>query len=77
MGRPDDGTDVTSYFNLEFNAHFLDTVLASNLTLLECPITFHARVGKSKGGNVNDFRAVQVGIRMIFGLLFGWKKDLT
>jgi glycosyltransferase involved in cell wall biosynthesis len=61
--------------NLEFNAHFLDTVLASNLTLLECPITFHARVGKSKGGNVNDFRAVQVGMRMIYGLLFGWKKD--
>jgi hypothetical protein len=60
--------------NLEFNAHFLDTALANGFMLLECPITFHARVGQSKGGNVNDFRAVKVGLRMIAGLLFGWKK---
>jgi hypothetical protein len=61
--------------NLEFNAHFLDTALSGNVALLECPITFHARVGESKGGNVNDFRAVKVGLRMIFGLIFGWKKN--
>jgi glycosyltransferase involved in cell wall biosynthesis len=60
--------------NLEFNAHFLDIALTNNVLLLECPITFHARVGKSKGGNVNDFRAVKVGLRMILGLMFGWKK---
>lgn len=58
--------------NLEFNAHFLDTALARGFNVLECPITFHARVGQSKGGNVNDFRAVKVGLKMILGLMFGW-----
>ena len=60
--------------NLEFNAHFLDTALTINLTLVECPITFHQRVGVSKGGNVNNRRALKVGIRMILGLLFGWRR---
>jgi hypothetical protein len=62
--------------NLEFNAHFLDTMLAQGFNALECPITFHARVGQSKGGNVNDFRAMKVGIRMILGLMFGWGHDV-
>ena len=60
--------------NLEFNAHFLDTALAANLEVVECPITFHQRVGVSKGGNVNNRRALIVGVRMIVGLVFGWKK---
>ena len=60
--------------NLEFNAHFLDTTLRSGLVLLECPITFHARVGVSKGGNVNNWRGFTVGARMIFGLLSDWKR---
>jgi hypothetical protein len=59
--------------NLEFNAHFLDTALAHNLRVVECPITFHQRVGTSKGGNVNNRRAFKVGIRMILGLVFGWR----
>jgi len=60
--------------NLEFNAHFLDTTLAQGLVLLECPITFHARVGVSKGGNVNNWRGFTVGARMIFGLMTGWRR---
>lgn len=59
--------------NLEFNAHFLDKALESGIDLVECPITFFARVGRSKGGNVSDARALKVGLRMIAGLLFGWK----
>lgn len=59
--------------NLEFNAHFLDTALARGLVLLECPVTFHARIGFSKGGNVNNWRGAQVGARMIVGLLSDWK----
>jgi glycosyltransferase involved in cell wall biosynthesis len=59
--------------NLEFNAHFLDTALATGLRLLECPITFHNRVGVSKGGNTNDWRAFSVGMRMIRGIVFGWE----
>lgn len=60
--------------NLEFNAHFLDTALRRGLVLVECPITFHARVGVSKGGNVNNMRGLTVGLRMIMGILFGWRR---
>jgi hypothetical protein len=60
--------------NLEFNAHFLDTALANGERVVECPITFHPRVGVSKGGNVNNLRALRVGLRMIAGLCFGWPK---
>ncbi|WP_118858022.1 glycosyltransferase [Sphingomonas mesophila] len=61
--------------NLEFNAHLLDTALASDLVLLECPITFHPRVGVSKGGNINNWRGLTVGTRMIRGLVFGWQRQ--
>lgn len=60
--------------NLEFNAHFLDTALEHDQVLLECPITFHQRVGVSKGGNINNWRGFTVGARMIMGLVFGWKR---
>lgn len=60
--------------NLEFNAHLLDIALGSGLVVVESPITFHARVGVSKGGNVNNWRGFTVGTRMIFGLLFGWRR---
>jgi len=60
--------------NLEFNAHFLDTALEHEQVLLECPITFHQRVGVSKGGNINNWRGFTVGSRMIMGLVFGWKR---
>jgi glycosyltransferase involved in cell wall biosynthesis len=59
--------------NLEFNAHFLDTALSRDLRILECPVSFHKRVGLSKGGNVDDIRALKVGLRMIIGILFGWR----
>jgi len=60
--------------NLEFNAHFLDTALAQGHVLVECPITFHQRVGVSKGGNINNWRGFTVGVRMIFGIVCGWKR---
>jgi hypothetical protein len=59
--------------NLQFNAHFLDVALDADLAVVECPITFHPRVGDSKGGNVNNQRALKVGLGMIRGLLFGWR----
>jgi glycosyltransferase involved in cell wall biosynthesis len=60
--------------NLEFNAHFLDMALDMPIQIVECPITFHARVGGSKGGNVNNRRAFAVGMRMIRGIVFGWPR---
>ena len=59
--------------NLEFNAHFLDVALDHGCDIVECPITFHPRVGVSKGGNVNNVRALQVGLRMMFGITLSWK----
>lgn len=61
--------------NLEFNAHFLDTALRVDTIVVECPITFHPRVGISKGGNVNTLRALSVGLRMMRGIFFGWAGD--
>jgi hypothetical protein len=58
--------------NFEFNAHFLDAAVAYDECVVECPITFHPRVGISKGGNANNLRALAVGLRMIRGLCFGW-----
>jgi hypothetical protein len=60
--------------NLEFNAHFLDVALREDMVLVECPITFHQRVGVSKGGNINNLRGLTVGLRMIRGIVFGWKR---
>jgi glycosyltransferase involved in cell wall biosynthesis len=59
--------------NLEFNAHFLDSALEKGLRLVECPVTFHPRVGESKGGNRSNIRALQVGLRMMSGIVFGWR----
>lgn len=59
--------------NLEFNAHFLDTVLGSGATLVEVPVTFYPRVGISKGGNISNRRATKVGVGMLAGILFGWR----
>lgn len=65
---------VNPAINLEFNAHFLDSALHEKLKVVECPITFYSRVGLSKGGNTNNLRALKVGIRMIQGIVLGWRK---
>ncbi len=59
--------------NLEFNAYFLDTALKLGLRILECPITFHPRVGTSKGGNLNNRVATRLGLRMLLGIFVDWK----
>jgi len=60
--------------NLEFNAHFLDKALEHGYDIVECPITFHPRIGVSKGGNVSNARALKVGLRMLFGIAWRWKR---
>jgi len=64
---------LNSRVNLEFNPYFLDLALQSGLKVIECPITFHKRVGLSKGGNASNFIALKLGLRMIQGIVFGWK----
>jgi hypothetical protein len=59
--------------NLEFNAYFLDSALTEGLRILECPISFHPRVGASKGGNINNRIATRLGLRMLFGIFVDWK----
>lgn len=59
--------------NLEFNAYFLDQALTYGFSIVECPVTFHDRVGTSKGGNRSNLRAMRVGLRMIFGILASWR----
>jgi len=59
--------------NLEFNAHFLDTALGNGFEMVECPVTFHERLGVSKGGNTNSLRALKVGMAMMLGLIAGWR----
>lgn len=60
--------------NLEFNPYFIDNALGMGLRLVEVPITFHKRVGESKGGNIDNFVALKLGLKMISGIVFGWKK---
>lgn len=59
--------------NLEFNPYLLDRALENGFRVLECPITFHKRVGQSKGGNINNMVAIKLGLRMINGILLDWK----
>ena len=58
--------------NLEFNAHLLDKALEIGAVVIECPISFHPRLGVSKGGNINNWRGFTVGLNMIRGITFGW-----
>jgi glycosyltransferase involved in cell wall biosynthesis len=61
--------------NLEFNAYFLDTALAHGFTIVECPVSFHNRLGISKGGNASNMRALKVGMRMIWGIITSWPRS--
>jgi hypothetical protein len=59
--------------NLEFNAYFMDRALQLGYLMVECPITFHQRIGVSKGGNASNWKGFVVGMRMIAGLLTNWR----
>jgi hypothetical protein len=67
---------VNPAINLEFNAHLLDVAMEHGAVVVECPITFHPRVGVSKGGNIDNWRGFSVGIKMIWGIAFGWAKPM-
>ncbi|MBO9648737.1 MAG: glycosyltransferase family 2 protein [Variovorax sp.] len=58
--------------NLEFNPYFLDVALQSGLRILEAPISFHKRIGESKGGNIDNLVALKLGLKMIRGIVWRW-----
>jgi len=61
--------------NLVFNPYFLEKALINEFNIVECPITFHPRVGESKGGNINNKVALKLGLKMITGIIFGWREN--
>lgn len=63
--------------NLEFNPYFLDSSLSLGLRVLEVPITFHKRIGLSKGGNIDNMVALRLGVKMIKGIAFGWGRTAS
>jgi hypothetical protein len=64
---------LTRPVNLEFNPYLMEQAISSGMSFVEVPITFHRRIGVSKGGNVSNAIAMGVGGRMIRGILFGWR----
>jgi glycosyltransferase involved in cell wall biosynthesis len=65
--------DLDNDVNLTFNPYFLENVVSRNYKLVEVPITFHPRVGVSKGGNISNSVALKLGFKMMVGIIFGWK----
>ncbi len=65
---------LNSDINLEFNAYFIDITVESGHSFLEVPITFYPRVGISKGASHSFKSGFIIGLRMLKGILFGWKK---
>lgn len=65
---------LDNQINLEFNPYFLDRALENGFKVIECPITFHKRIGESKGGNINNMVALMLGLRMIKGILVDWEE---
>jgi hypothetical protein len=63
---------LSKEINLEFNPYLMEEAIKMGLRFVEVPITFHQRVGVSKGGNVSNLVALSVGTKMIRGILFGW-----
>jgi len=58
--------------NHEMNPYFMDNALSKGYDIIECPVSFHKRIGYSKGGNVSSYAAFKLGLRMIWGISMGW-----
>ena len=63
--------------NLEFNPYLMEQAIRAGFRFVEVPITFHQRVGVSKGGNISNSVAIKVGTRMILGILIGWRRIIV
>jgi glycosyltransferase involved in cell wall biosynthesis len=52
-----------------FSPHMMKVALNKGLRLVEVPITFHKRVGVSKGASGNRVRALKIGARMLLDII--------
>lgn len=52
-----------------FSPHMIDVALKNNLRVIEVPITFYKRIGKSKGASANKLKAVKIGLRMFWNII--------
>jgi hypothetical protein len=43
--------------------------LKNNLKVVEVPITFRKRIGKSKGAGASRWKALKIGLRMLWHIL--------
>lgn len=52
-----------------FSPHMIMVAIAKGLKVIEVPITFRERVGRSKGAGSGKMRATKIGLRMLWHIL--------
>ncbi len=52
-----------------FSPHMIMVALSNNLVVIEVPVTFRKRVGKSKGAGGSKKKAIPVGLTMLWHIL--------
>ena len=54
---------------MHFSPHMIMVALSNKLRVIEVPITFWERVGKSKGAGGNRLRAIGIGLQMLWEII--------
>lgn len=52
-----------------FSPHMMMVALESGLRVIEVPVTFRKRVGKSKGAGGSKIKGITIGLRMLWSIL--------
>jgi len=52
-----------------FSPHMIMVAMANGLSVIEVPVTFHKRVGKSKGAGHSHLRATRIGLQMLWHIV--------
>jgi len=52
-----------------FSPHMLMVAMSNGLKIVEIPISFRPRVGASKGASSNKWKAIRVGLRMLWEII--------
>lgn len=52
-----------------FSPHMIMVAIARDLKVIEVPITFRERVGRSKGAGSGTFKATKIGLKMMWHIL--------